>query len=161
MHIILLFCRKLRKNVKEYTFMVNPDILYVANKWIMGKIHPDGGHLMTMIWHVTDLCMSCKCKDSLEHKQFQFYPGKIYGSDLTINHGWKYNYLGLNSEFYKDGALKMEMFKYLNNIIMEIPEDVGRKTPTSLRWQLISSSYKATKIGNCYQKNKLSSSTIL
>ena len=122
----MLFYRKLRKELEEYGFIVNPEDPCVANKWIADKAHPEGGHQMTVIWHVDDLLVSCR--DTFELTKLQCYLGSIYGKGLTINRGVKHHYLGMDLEFCEDGSLEVGMVDYVRDVIHDWPEDVGRKS---------------------------------
>ena len=105
MRAALLFYPKLRKELEQFGFNINPEDPCVANKWITDKAYPEGGHQMTVIWHVDDLLVSCK--DTFELTKLQCYLGKIYGPGLTINRGAKHRYLGMDLEFCEDGSLEV------------------------------------------------------
>ena len=75
MRAALLFYRKLRKELEEYGFVINPEDPCVANKWIVNEAYPNG-HQMTVIWHANDLLVSCK--DTFELTKLQCYLCKIY-----------------------------------------------------------------------------------
>jgi len=79
---------------------------------------------MTVIWNMDELLASCK--DSFKLTKFQCYLDKIYGTGMTINHGRKHDYLGMDLEFCEDGALEVSMFKYVDNVINKFPEDMGQ-----------------------------------
>jgi len=68
MRAALLFYRKLRKELKEDRFVINPEDPCVANKWIVNKAYPDG-HQMTVIWHVDNFLVSYK--DTFELTKLQ------------------------------------------------------------------------------------------
>ncbi len=53
MRASLLFYQKLRKELEEYGFVVNPYDPCVANKNV------GNGEQLTVIWHVDDLMSSC------------------------------------------------------------------------------------------------------
>ena len=161
MRSALLFYRKLRKELEDYRFKINPEDPCVANKWIPApekrvkvstkikgrkgrrsarekpkaqsdtdeKDETPKGHWMTVIWHVDDLMVSCKC--AFELAKFQCYLGSIYGPKLTINRGNKHTNLGMDMEFCKDRSFEVSMFKYLDEVIETFPEDIGRATSTT------------------------------
>ncbi len=54
MRVSLLFYRKLRKEMEQYGFMINPYNPRIANKTTAS------GKQLTVIWHVDDLMGSCK-----------------------------------------------------------------------------------------------------
>jgi len=104
----------------------------VANKWIIDKAYPEGGHQMTVIWHVDDLLESCK--DTFELTKLQCYLCSIYGPGLTINRGAKHHYLGMGLKFCKGRSLEVGMLDYVKDVINDFPEDVGiasYKTPAA------------------------------
>jgi hypothetical protein len=107
----LLFYRKLRKEFEAYGLTVNPYDLRVANMVTKaGKV----------IWHVDDLMASCE--DDFELTKFSCYLGNIYGPKLSMHMGHKHDYSGVDMEFWKDGALEVSIFKYLNDVIEEFSE---------------------------------------
>jgi hypothetical protein len=79
MRASLLFYRKLRKELEDYGFKVNPYDPCVANKVT------ECGKQMTVIWHVNDLMGSCK--NDFEPIKFSCYLAKIYGSQVEYAHG--------------------------------------------------------------------------
>ena len=117
----LLFYRKLRKELEEYGFEVNPYDPCVANKMT------DSGKHMTFVWHVYDLMGSFE--DDFELTKLLCYLAKIYGSKLTMHTGCKHDYLRVEMEFRKDGTLGVSMIPYLKNVIAEFPEIISGKSP--------------------------------
>jgi hypothetical protein len=79
-----------------------------------------GGKQLTVAWHVDDLMVSCK--DDFKLTKFSCYLANIYGTKLSMHTGRKHDYLGVDMEFFEDGALEVSMFKYLNNVIEDFPE---------------------------------------
>jgi hypothetical protein len=79
MRASLLFYRKLRKEMEQYGFMINPYNLCVANKTTASGIQ------LTVIWHVDDLMGSCK--ENFDLTKFSCYLAKIYGPKLTMHTG--------------------------------------------------------------------------
>ena len=96
------FYRKLQKELEDYEFILNPEDPCVANKWTVDKNHADGGHQMTVIWHVDNLLASCK--DGFKLTKCQCYLGKKYGAGPTINRGRKHVYIGMDLELCEVGA---------------------------------------------------------
>ncbi len=86
------------------------------------------GKQLMVIWHVDDLMGSCE--DDFELTKFSCYLGKIYGPKLRIHLGCKYEYLGMNMEFNKDGTLDVSMFKYLQEVIDNFPEVIRGQAAT-------------------------------
>jgi hypothetical protein len=78
---------------------------------------------LTMIWHVDNLM--ALCKDNFELTKFLCYPGKIYGTKLSMHTGRKHKYLGMDMEFNEDGILEVLMITYLKNVIEQFPEKIS------------------------------------
>jgi hypothetical protein len=95
MRASLLFYRKLRKELEDYGFEINPYNPCVANKMTTS------GKQMTLVWHVDDLMASCE--DDFELTKLSCYLAKIYGPKLTMHTGRKHDYLGVDMEFRQDG----------------------------------------------------------
>jgi hypothetical protein len=115
----LLFYRKLRKEIKEYGFKVNPYNPCVAN--MMTKY----GKQLTVIWHVYNLMASGE--DNFELTKLSCYLCKIYGPKLSMHTGKKHNYLGVKMEFNEDRTLSVSMITYLKNVIAGFPEEIRGK----------------------------------
>jgi len=122
MRASLLFYRKLRKELEDYGFEINPYDPCVANKM------STSGKQMTIVWHVDDLMGSCE--DDFELTKLSCYLARIYGPKLTMHTGRKHDYLGVDMEFRKDGTLGVSMIPYLKNVIAEFPEIISGKSPT-------------------------------
>ncbi len=71
MRAILLFYRKLREELEDFGFTVNPYDPYVANKDV------GDGKQLTVIWHVDDLMGSCVV--DFELTKLSCYLASIYG----------------------------------------------------------------------------------
>ena len=89
----LEFYNKLRMDLEENRFVVNPYDTCVANKMVNGK-------QMTIIWHVDDLKVSHV--DENENTKFAEWMKGIYGEKLTIHHGKIHDYLGMDMDWPKD-----------------------------------------------------------
>jgi len=122
MRASLLFYRKLRKELEEYRFVVNPYDPCVANKSV------GDGEQLTVIWHVDDLMTSCKI--DFELTKLSCYLVRIYGPKLTMHTGRKHDYLGIDLEFREDGNLDVSMVKYLKGVIEAFPEHIVGKSAT-------------------------------
>jgi len=105
----LLFYRKLRRELEDYGFTVNPYDPCVANKMT------ECGLQLMVIWHIDDLMSSCV--DNFELTKFSCYLAKIYGPKLTMHTGTKHDYLGVDMEFNEDGTLDASMIPYLKGIM--------------------------------------------
>ena len=80
----LLFCRKLRKYLEAYGFVINPYDPFVANVMIES-------HQMMVTWHVDDIKASHK--DPYQITKFASYLSIIYGEKLKVKRGNEYDYL--------------------------------------------------------------------
>ncbi len=109
----LLFYRKLRKEMEDYGFKVNPYDPCRANKVT------ECGKQMTVIWHVDNLMGLCE--DDFELTKFSCYLAKIYGPKLSMHTGQKHDYLWVDMEFNDDGTLNASMITYLRNVITKFP----------------------------------------
>ena len=116
----LLFYRKLKRELVEYGFKVNPYDPCVAN------MDTPGGQL-TVLWHVDGLKVSCK--DSLEVTKLLAHLDGIY-PNLVAHRGKKGDYLGMNLDFSEDGVFTVDMIPYIKGIIKDFPEEITRKSPT-------------------------------
>jgi hypothetical protein len=123
MRASLLFYRKLRKELEDFGFTVNPYDPCVANKDV------GDGKQLTVIWHVDDL-MAMYGVD-FELSKLSCYLANIYGPKLTMHTGNKHDYLGVDFEFEQEGRFSVSMVNYLENVIETFPEQiVGRGHPS-------------------------------
>jgi hypothetical protein len=101
---------------------VNPYDPCVANMLTKGSKQ------LMVVWHVDDLMVSRE--DNFELTKFPCYLGNIYVTKLSMHMGRKHDYLGVDIEFCKDGALEVSKFKYLKNVIVEFPEIIHGRAAT-------------------------------
>jgi hypothetical protein len=101
MRASLLFYRKLRKELEDYRFNVNPYDPCMVNKVT------ECGKQMTVICHMDNLMGSCE--DEFELTKFSCYLAKIYGPKLSMHTGQKHDYFGVDMEFNDDGTLHASM----------------------------------------------------
>ena len=92
----LLFYQKLRSELEDYGFEVNPYDPCVANKIINGS-------QMTVMWHIDDLKVSLN--DYHEITTFLMYLGDLYGNCITVNRGDVHGYLGMDLDYSQKGKL--------------------------------------------------------
>ena len=111
----LLFYKKLRSELENYGFEVNPYDPCVANKIVNGT-------QMTVTWHVDDLKVSHKDDDEIT--KFLLFLGKLYGDRITVNRGVVHDYLGMDLDFSTPGKLRVSMIKYLAKIFKAFPETI-------------------------------------
>ena len=117
----LAFYKKLRKDVEDYCFKVNPYDPCVANKTTNGSQH-------TVIWHADDLQASHM--DPMKNTKLALYLSGIYGNDLSIHGGKIYDYLGMQLDYSEKGSLVVAIIKYLHKVIKEFPERITRYAAT-------------------------------
>ena len=116
---LLLFYHKLRKELEDFGFEINPYDPCVANKVVNGP-------QMTVTWHVDDLKVSHN--DYHEVTKFLMYSGDLYGNRITVNRGTVHDYLGMDLDFSNKGKLYVSMIKYLRKIFTTFP---GKITSTA------------------------------
>ena len=122
MRAALLFYRKFRGELEAYGFVVNDYDPCVAN-YTTAK-----GQQMTAVWHVDDVFTSCV--EDFEITKFACYLCDIYGPKLTMHTGTKFDYLGMNLDFEGDGGVAIDMFKHVDNLLEEFPEEISGKAAT-------------------------------
>ena len=112
----LLFYNKLRKDLEDGGFEVNPYDPCVANKEVRGS-------QMTVVWHVDDMKISHKMPDAVTSSME--YIKKKYGSigKVKITRGKKHEYLGMTLDYSEPKKVKIDMTKYVkNDMITEFPD---------------------------------------
>ena len=114
----LIFWRKFTKQITKWGFTVNPYDWCVANKMVRGS-------QLTITWHVDDLKISHADKEVLEDLLKQL--NEAFGQDgpLTIHRGKKHDYLGMWLDFSLDGKVQVQMFDYIDNMLKDLPDDMG------------------------------------
>jgi len=85
----MLFYKKLRADLEDYGFVVNPYDPCVANMTVKGS-------QMTVVWHVDDLKVS-HADDFEITKLGQFLSGTYNG--LSVRRGANHDYLGINFDY--------------------------------------------------------------
>ena len=96
---VLLFYRKLRTELEDFGFAVNPYDPCVANRMVNGL-------QINVTWHVDDLKISQT--DSLEVTKFLYHFGQIYGECMPIHRGKVHDYLCMGLDFSTSNTLKLE-----------------------------------------------------
>ena len=110
----LIFYKKLRGDLEDMGFVINPYDPCVVNKEV-DRLQ------MTVCWHVDDLKVSHK--DEATVTAFAIKVLELYGPKNTISRGTVHDYLGMDLDFGTEpGTLIMSMIKYLQKIIDEFPE---------------------------------------
>ena len=122
MQASLLFYRKLRKELEDFGFTVNPYDPCMANKDVGEKKQ------LTLIWLVDDLMASCMV--NFELTKLSCYLANICGPKLTMHVGNKHDYLGVDLEFQQDRRLNVSMVNYLKNVIKGFSEQIVGRAAT-------------------------------
>ena len=108
----LLFYKKLRKDLEENGYKINPYDPCVANKMINGKQH-------TVMWHVDDL-MASHVDANVNEEFIKWVKSKYEDPDIgevKVTRGKIHKYLGMTFDFQTEGKLKVRMEKYVNKMI--------------------------------------------
>ena len=101
------FYLKFRSDIEAYGFKVKRYGPCVNNADI-------NGNQMTVTWHVDDLKVSHK--DPFEIIKFAHYLSIQYGKKTTVKRGKVHEYLGMDLDYSRKGAVKVGMIKYLQNV---------------------------------------------
>ena len=111
----LLFYRKLRKDLEDYGFVVNPYDPCVANKMVNGK-------QMTLVWHVDDIKASHKDKEAID--EFIKWIEDKYGkySKVKVSRGKVHDYLGMRLDYSVPGEVAIDMEDYVAKMLEDFPE---------------------------------------
>ncbi|KAL7461201.1 hypothetical protein ACHAXS_001624, partial [Conticribra weissflogii] len=110
----LLFYRKLRGQLEEYGFTVNPYDPCVANKWLQGR-------QLTVTWHVDDLKVSHRNSKCVS--QVIQWLSSLYG-ELKEKRGAVHDYLGITLDYSTPGVVRVSMVDYIKGIIENFPEEI-------------------------------------
>ena len=110
----LLFYKRLRSDLENMGFKINPYDPCVANNMV-------NGHHMTICWHVDDLKVSHKDENAvtvLAEKLVDLYVPKT-----TVSRGKVHEYLGMDIDWDSvSGKMIVSMIKYLHKVIEEFHE---------------------------------------
>ena len=135
----LLFYKKIRNDLIEYGFEINPYDPCVANKMVNGK-------QLTVVWHVDDLKASHKMKSVVD--QFIEWVKKKYGSigEVKVVYGLRHVYLGMNFDFSINGSIKIDMTDYVKDMLEEYPENLKGKSKTPANEKLFRVDENSTEL---------------
>ena len=107
----LLFYRKLRRDLEEMGFEVNPYDPCVANRDVNGA-------QCTVVWHVDDLKVSHRDESVVTY--FASELAKRNRGKFKIKRGKVFDYLGMDLDFGSvPGVLIISMNKYLQEVLKE------------------------------------------
>ncbi|KAL7570585.1 hypothetical protein ACA910_017636 [Epithemia clementina (nom. ined.)] len=115
----LLFYKKLKKDLEEIGFEVNPYDPCIANRMINGKQH-------TVTWHVDDLKSSHV--DSKVNDEFANWLETKYGDPkvgkVKAERGKRHDYLAMKLDLSIPGEAKIDMTDYVKNMVDDFPEEL-------------------------------------
>jgi hypothetical protein len=116
----LLSYKTFRKDLKDNGFIFNPYDPCMANKKVQGS-------QQMIVFHVDDLKSSHKLK-SVDNK-FEKWLNSMYGKHgkVTATQGQVHDYLGMELDYRKQGELKINMTKYVKNMLNDFPVKLGKK----------------------------------
>jgi replication fork clamp-binding protein CrfC len=116
---LLLFYKKLRKDLEEISFKVNPYDPCVAHRIINGK-------QLTITWHVDD--QKSSHEDPKVNDEFHKWLDTKYG-DKKVGKGKavrdnKHEYLGMILDYSNKGEIQLDMKSYIKKMLDAFPEQV-------------------------------------
>jgi Reverse transcriptase (RNA-dependent DNA polymerase) len=116
----LLWYKTFRKDLEDIGFIFNPYDPCVANRKVQGS-------QQTILFHLDNLKSSHKTK--AVNNRFKKWLNSKYGNHgkVTATCGKVNNYLGMELDYQKRGELKINMTKYVDNMINEFPVKLGKK----------------------------------
>jgi hypothetical protein len=116
----LLWYKTFREDLEDNGFIFNPYNPCVANKEVQGL-------QQTIVFHVDDLKSSHKSK--LVNNKFEKWLSSMYGKhgSVTATCGQVHDYLRMELDSRKQGELKINMTKYVENMLNDFPVKLGKK----------------------------------
>jgi hypothetical protein len=123
----ILFYQKLKNDLMQEGFVINPYDPCVANRMVNGKQH-------TVTWHVDDLKSSHV--DSKVNDDFLQWMEKKYGGDknnpVKATRGTRHDYLGMILDYSIPGVVQVDMAYYVKKMVDEFPESLK---PAKYPWK--------------------------
>ena len=117
----IIFYKKLSKHLRKHGFVCNDYDMCTFNKMVNGK-------QLTVQFHEDDLkashCDPEVLKEFVNDLRAEF--GKEH--QLSENVGNLHDYLGLTIDYSLKGKVVFTMFDYLEDIIVECPDDLKKAT---------------------------------
>ena len=135
----LLFYKKVKNDLVNSGFEINPYDPCVANKMVKGS-------QMTVVWHVDDMKVSHARKDAVD--SFIEWIKMKYGQigEVKIKRGNEHTYLGMNLVFNENNGIKIDMKKYVQEMIEEYPDDLKGTSKTPANEKLFKVNDKSNKL---------------
>ena len=135
----LLFYKKIRNDLIKSGFTINPYDPCVANKTVRGT-------QMTVAWHVDDMKASHKRRDVIN--SFIRWLKTKYGAigELKVTQGDEHVYLGMDFDFSVEGCVKVDMTKYVKEMLEEYPEELKGKSMTPANEKLFKVNESSTRL---------------
>ena len=122
----VLFYKKLKKDVQEIGFVINPYEPCVANRVVDNR-------QQTITWHVDDLKSSHV--NIRVNDEFHSWLEKKYGDpnigQVKAVRGKRHDYLAMVLDYSTKGKVKVDMTRYVRQMIEEFPEPIK---PQSCPW---------------------------
>ena len=113
----LLFYKRLRFDLEEMGFVVNPYDPCVANMMANGA-------QINVCWYIDNIKISQRDEEVVS--AFTIQIEETYGPKTTISRGKVHDYLSMQLDFGTcPGSMIISMIKYLQNILDEWPEVLG------------------------------------
>ena len=109
----LLYYRKLRTDLENMGFKVNPCDPCVANRIVCGT-------QQTIVWHVNDLKLSHLILR--ENTKIIQKLMNIYGKDMKVRRGKKHRYLGIDMDWSVKDQLMIDMSEYNKETVSMWPD---------------------------------------
>jgi hypothetical protein len=116
----LLWYKTFRKDLEYNGFIVNLYDPCMANKKVQGL-------QQTIVFYVDDL--KSRHKSKLVNDKFEKWLNRMYGKHgrVTSTRGQVHDYLGMELDYRKRGELKINMTKYVENMLNNFPVKLGKK----------------------------------
>jgi hypothetical protein len=114
-----LWYKTFRKNLKDIGFVFNPYNPCVANKKVQGS-------QQTIVFHMDNLKSSHKLKSV--NDKFEKWLNSMYGRHgKAIATSGQTTTLGMELDYRKQGELKINMMKYVKNMLNDLTVKLGKK----------------------------------
>ena len=135
----LLFYKKIRNDLTDSGFEINPYDPCVANKMVKGT-------QMTVVWHVDDMKVSHARKDVID--SFVEWIKEKYGKigEVKMKRGKEHTYLGMKLVFDDNKGIKIDMKDYVKDMINDYPDELSGKSKTPANEKLFKVNEKSQKL---------------